>query len=154
QTFKERCEDLEIAAYLEKPISQSDMLDAVVTALRGGRIDETVIERMQQAPRPLNILLAEDTPANQKVVQAILQKRGHCIEIAHNGREAIERHRKGRFALILMDVQMPTMDGLQATEAIRGLSEETTTGVPIIAKTAHARREDRLRCLEAGMDAY
>lgn len=154
QSFKDRCAELDVDAYLEKPITQSDMLDALMTALEGGPAVREVIERMQQTKRPLNILVAEDTPANQKVIRAILEKRGHRVEIAHNGREAIERNRQHDYDLILMDVQMPTMDGLQATEAIRGLANDVKGKIPIVAMTAHARREDRLRCLQAGMNAY
>lgn len=154
QTFRERCEGLAVDGFLEKPVSQSDMLDAVVTVLKGTPDFREVAERIQTTQRSLRILLAEDTPANQKVVKAILNKRGHSVEIADNGREAIELHQQAEYDLILMDVQMPTMDGLQATEAIRELSETQKASIPIVAMTAHARREDRQKCLQAGMDGY
>src|SRR5262245_56898715 len=104
--------------------------------------------------RILRVLIAEDTPADQKVVKAILERRGHVVEVAQNGRQAIEKHRQQSFDVILMDVQMPTMDGLQATEAIRQMTDQAKSSVRVIAMTAHARREDRLRCHEAGMNGY
>ena len=103
--------------------------------------------------RSLRILLAEDTPANQKLIIAVLGKRGHSIEVAQNGREAVELLEQKPFDLVLMDVQMPVMDGLQATAAIRSLPSSAAR-VPIIAMTAHAMRGDEERCLSAGMDAY
>jgi two-component system, sensor histidine kinase and response regulator len=102
----------------------------------------------------LKILLAEDTPANQKLMTRILQKRGHTVEIAENGLQALDLVRRSKFDLALMDVQMPLMDGLQATTAIRALQQDSPSRLPIIAMTAHARQEDRERCLQAGMDAY
>jgi CheY-like chemotaxis protein len=106
------------------------------------------------ADRPLRILVAEDTPANQKVVQAILGRRGHTVVIVENGREAVDRLQKTHFDVVLMDAQMPTMNGLQATAAIRHIADSDRARVPIIAMTAHAMREDRQRCLAAGIDDY
>ncbi len=100
------------------------------------------------------MLLAEDTPANQKVVTSILKKRGHQIDVANNGREAVDAIKRGEFDLVIMDVQMPTMDGFQATAVIRSLEHTDRPRLPIIAMTAHAMRGDRERCLAAGMDAY
>lgn len=108
------------------------------------------------APAALRVLLVEDTPANRKVVQRVLSKRGHRVDVAENGREAVEAVRREEFDVVLMDVQMPVMDGLEATEAIRdwerrrGMEE----GVPVIALTAHSLRGDRQRCLRAGMNDY
>jgi PAS domain S-box-containing protein len=101
----------------------------------------------------LRILVAEDTPANQRVVRAILERRGHQIDIAHNGREAVDLHQRSHYDAILMDIQMPTMDGFQATSAIRSLKKDLAA-VPIIAMTAHAMHGDRQRCLDAGMNDY
>lgn len=154
QLFLDRCEGLEIGAYLEKPVSQSNMLDAVVTALEGTQPSHAGNQVRRRAGQPLDVLLVEDTPANQKIVKAILEKRGHEVTIAGNGRKALELHNQQAFDVILMDVQMPTMDGLQATEAIRELPDRRKSRIPIIAMTAHARREDRLSCVKAGMDAY
>jgi PAS domain S-box-containing protein len=154
QTFRQQCRDLNIAAFLEKPVTQSNLLDAVVQALSGSLPETPVVRPARHAIRSLRVLLAEDTPANQKVVRAMLEKRGHQTIIADNGREAIEYVRQDEFDVILMDVQMPIMDGLQATAVIREMSDPAKADVPIIAMTAHARREDRHRCQQAGMDAY
>ena len=103
--------------------------------------------------RVLHVLLAEDTPANQKLVAKILTKRGHAVKTANNGQEAVELLQRQDFDLILMDVQMPVMDGFQATAAIRPLHTPKSQ-VPIVAMTAHALKGDHERCLAAGMDAY
>ena len=153
QVFSDRCEDLEIAAYLEKPVSQSSLLDAIVTALDGATATDKAPE-FAPVFQSLNLLVAEDTPANQKVLRAMLTRRGHSVKIAHNGREAIDRLQSGDFDLVLMDIQMPTMDGIQATQAIRDSEAGTDSHIPIIAMTAHAMRGDREACLEAGMDDY
>lgn len=104
--------------------------------------------------RALRILLAEDTRTNQKLAEYILTRRGHIVEIARDGRQALERIEKNAFDVVLMDVQMPVMDGFQATAAIRSLADPAKADVPIIAMTAHALKEDADRCLAAGMDAY
>jgi signal transduction histidine kinase/CheY-like chemotaxis protein len=104
--------------------------------------------------RALQILLAEDTPTNQKVAQYLLTKRGHIVEIARNGRQALELVAQREYDVVLMDVQMPVMDGFQATSAIRALSDPAKAHLPIIAMTAHALKEDAARCIAAGMDAY
>ncbi len=154
QTFKQRCENLEVSAYLEKPISQSMLLDTLMTVLKGPLLNRKSFEQVKALPKSMSILVAEDTPANQKVIRAILEKRGHRVQIANNGREAVDQIRQRRFDVVLMDVQMPTMDGLQATQTIRNLSDATQAEIPIVAMTAHARREDRRKCLASGMDAY
>jgi signal transduction histidine kinase/CheY-like chemotaxis protein len=146
------------AMFVEKPISQSELFAAVVRAI-GGAAPASVrpsrqVEEVATPPvRLLRILLAEDTPANQKLVIRILEKRGHAVEVADNGRKAIEEAARQPFDAILMDVQMPVMDGFQATAAIRSL-ENGNGRAPIIAMTAHAMKGDLERCLEAGMDAY
>ena len=96
----------------------------------------------------------EDNPVNQKLATLLLEKRGHSVVVAKNGLEAVERHKSGDFDLILMDVQMPEMDGLEATRVIRGSEHATGKRIPIIAMTAHAFKKDQQACLEAGMDAY
>ena len=98
--------------------------------------------------------MVEDTPANQKLVVHLLGRRGHWIEIAANGAEAVEFVRREDFDVVVMDVQMPVMDGYQATAAIRKLDDLTKARVPIVAMTAHALRGDDALCLAAGMDAY
>ena len=100
------------------------------------------------------MLLAEDTPANQKLVTYVLSKRGHSVEVAQNGQQALEAVGQQDFDVVLMDVQMPVMDGFQATAAIRKLADPKKARLPIIAMTAHALKGDADRCLEAGMDGY
>jgi signal transduction histidine kinase/CheY-like chemotaxis protein len=102
----------------------------------------------------LRVLLAEDTPTNQKLAEYLLIKRGHIVEIAHDGRQAIDLIEKHDYDVVLMDVQMPIMDGFQATAAIRNMADPVKASLPIIAMTAHALKEDADRCLAAGMDAY
>jgi len=104
--------------------------------------------------RVLRVLLAEDTPANQKLVTYVLSKRGHGVEVAHDGKQALEAVGQQDFDVVLMDVQMPVMDGFQATQAIRKLEDPKKARLPIIAMTAHALKGDSDRCLEAGMDSY
>ena len=109
------------------------------------------------APAParlLRVLLAEDTPANQKVVTFILNKRGHHVEVAENGQQALTAVCQQDFDVVLMDLQMPVMDGFQATQAIRKLADPRRARLPIIAVTAHALKGDAERCLAAGMDGY
>lgn len=152
-TIEHQADKLQIAALLEKPVSRSDVFDALMTALNGPQLTWEKFEGVRESTtRSLTILVVEDTPANQKVVQAILAKRGHKVELAHNGQEAINKLNLNRYDVVLMDVQMPVMDGLQATTAIR--KQESIASVPIIAMTAHARYEDRKRCLSAGMNSY
>ncbi|MBW2567177.1 MAG: response regulator [Deltaproteobacteria bacterium] len=109
---------------------------------------------IQKAPRQLSILLAEDNPVNQKVAETMLDKRGHRVFVASNGREALETLNKEHIDLILMDVQMPEMDGFEATELIRDREKANGQHIPIVAMTAHAMTGDRERCLAAGMDSY
>ena len=156
QAFAQRTDELQVSAFLTKPVSQSDLLDALMQCLE---LTPPEIQQEQNTfgkrqLRPMSVLLAEDTPANQKVVRSILVKRGHTVMIAQNGREAVDLARTQRYDVILMDVQMPIMDGFQATAAIRALQDGTPNPTPIIAMTAHAMRGDREKCLAAGMDAY
>jgi two-component system, sensor histidine kinase and response regulator len=112
---------------------------------------------LQDAREPgasLRILLAEDNPVNQRLASRLLEKRGHSVEVAGNGREALEALKKGRFDLMFMDVQMPVMDGFEATAAIRKLEDGSGFRLPIVALTAHAMKGDREKCLAAGMDGY
>jgi CheY-like chemotaxis protein/HPt (histidine-containing phosphotransfer) domain-containing protein len=102
----------------------------------------------------LQILLAEDSLVNQKLAVALLEEEGHSVTVAANGKEALAATRSQQFDLILMDLQMPEMDGLEATAEIREREKQTGAHVPIIAMTAHALKGDRDRCLEAGMDGY
>ena len=151
-----RCQRLGIDAHLSKPVKHSDLLDTL-SALFGvaTRRPESGPALLPAAPlRALHVLVAEDNPVNRTLVTKLLQKRGHRITAVENGRAAVEASRETPFDAILMDLQMPEMNGLEATAAIR--SREATRGghVPIIALTAHAMQGDRERCLDAGMDGY
>jgi len=154
-----RCRKLDIAAYLTKPISQSELLDAIVTTLGGqAALDgepRLVTRHSLREKRPRrHILLAEDNEVNQQVATGILEKSGHRVTSARTGREALALLDGGGIDLVLMDVQMPEMGGLEATAAIREKEKATGTRVPIIAMTAHAMKGDREQCLESGMDDY
>ncbi|MCM2369373.1 response regulator [Aporhodopirellula aestuarii] len=153
-----RCKNLRVAARLMKPVKQSELYEVMVRTLG---IDFDSLEgRIQLVPesipelRPLRILLAEDSVANQKVALAILNERGHTVVTAGNGRHAIELLDAQDFDVVLMDVQMPEMDGLQATAEIRRSEEGTGHHQQIIAMTAEAMMGDREKCLAAGMDDY
>jgi PAS domain S-box-containing protein len=153
-----RAKTLGAAAALTKPVKQSELWDAIVTALhvpgRAKARPSVERERARGAKRPLHILVAEDNPVNQQLALHLLERRGHSAIVAENGREAIAAIEKSRFDLVLMDVQMPEMGGLEATRAIREKEKSTGTHLPIVAMTAHAMQGDRERCLEAGMDGY
>ena len=161
-----RCRELGIAAYLTKPIKQSELLDAIISVLTVKDKDlgtSPLVTRhsLREIPtslpartRPLRILLAEDNVVNQLVAVGMLVKQGHTVEVASNGKEALAAFEKDPFDMILMDVQMPLLDGLEATRMIRGQERGTGRHLPIIAMTAHAMKGDREQCLAAGMDAY
>jgi PAS domain S-box-containing protein len=153
-----RCKEVGGAAHLMKPIKQSELLDAIVAVLgvepRPSEESETVQTPAPTGIRPLRILLAEDSPVNQRLAVAMLSKWGHQVDVANNGREAVDKLQNGSFDLVLMDVQMPELDGYQATAVIREREARRGGHVPIIAMTAHAMTGDREECLAAGMDAY
>src|SRR6266849_10413161 len=156
-----RCQDLGVAAYLLKPIRQSELREAIAKVLgareQDGAIPLVTRFSLQDARDPsafFRILVAEDNPVNQRLVVRLLEKRGHHVVVAGNGREALEVLGKENFDLILMDVQMPEMDGMEATTAIREKEKGTGAHQRIIALTAHAMKGDRERCLAAGMDGY
>ena len=158
---------LGIARSLIKPVKQSDLLEAIGEALeaappvetRSGEasMDEPVaVERRPQywGRTARRILLAEDGVINQQVAVRLLEERGHSVEVVNNGRAAVERVAEQPFDVVLMDVQMPDMDGIEATAAIRQAETPTGGHIPIIAMTAHAMKGDRERFLAAGMDGY
>ena len=153
-----RAKALGAAAALTKPVKQSELWDAIVTALHvpanAKRRTAVAPGKQGDAQRPLRILVAEDNPVNQQLALHLLERRGHSAVVAENGREALSAMDKHKFDLVLMDVQMPEMGGLEATRAIRENEKVTSQHVPIIAMTAHAMQGDRERCLEAGMDGY
>jgi signal transduction histidine kinase/DNA-binding response OmpR family regulator len=157
-TDVERCRRLEIGAYLMKPVKQSELLATVLTALSRpvarAEVAPAPLLPAQPLPRPLHILLAEDNAVNQRLAVRLLEKQGHTIVVANNGGEALAALERQPFDLVLMDVQMPEMDGFEATAHIRARESGGGRRQPIIAMTAHALKGDRERCLEAGMDGY
>jgi len=155
-----RCREVGIAAHLIKPIKQSDLLDSI---LRLGDLATPPIElhsivepsvTLIEEVRPLRILLAEDNVVNQRLAVRLLEKRGHAVTVAKDGREALCASASEHFDLILMDLQMPEMGGMEATAQIRAREVSTGAHIPIVAMTAHAMTGDRERCLEGGMDGY
>jgi CheY-like chemotaxis protein len=151
-----RCHDLGIDYTLIKPVKQSELLDSIVTALCVATGDEVVSAASEypEITMPLHILLAEDGLVNQKVAVNLLENRGYKVTVANNGREALVALDSGSFDIVLMDVQMPEMDGLEATTIVREKEKATGGHIPIIAMTAHAMKGDCERCLAAGMDGY
>ena len=153
-----RAKSLGAAASVAKPVKQSDLWDAIITALHvAGRQKarpSVAQRRSRTAEHPLRILLAEDNPVNQEVAVHLIERRGHSVIVAENGREAVEAIERHKFDLVLMDVQMPEMGGLEATRVIREKEKGSGHHLPIIAMTAHAMQGDREQCLEAGMDGY
>ncbi|MDP3919747.1 MAG: response regulator, partial [Candidatus Omnitrophota bacterium] len=146
-------------AYLKKPIKQSDLLDTMFTVFSKSdenaekdRLDKRRVDK--ETKRRFHILLAEDNAVNQLAATRTLEKRGHTVVVAGNGQKAIEAYGKERFDLVLMDVQMPVMDGYQAVAGIRAYEKENDIRTPIIAVTAHTLKGDMEKCLAAGMDDY
>jgi signal transduction histidine kinase/DNA-binding response OmpR family regulator len=152
----QRCSELGINLYVRKPVKHSELWNAIQSALTHYQTEPGV--SLPSAPvtrtKPLNILLAEDNPVNQYMAVVLLEERGHTIQVANNGQEVLNLLDSNSFDLILMDVQMPIMDGFQATQAIRERENHTQNHIPIIAMTAHALKGDKERCLAAGMDDY
>lgn len=151
------CMELGISGYLIKPVKQLELLEIITMALgQPSRDGDPVITRhlIREARRRLSILLAEDNIVNQKLAAKLLEKRGYRVTVASNGRKAVDAFEGERFDLILMDVQMPEMDGIEATRLIREKEAEHGGHIPIVAMTAHAMKGDREKCLAAGMDNY
>ena len=153
---------LGVAGYLLKPIKGSELRATILMAL-GGRSAErdrpALVTRhsLREARHTGRILLVEDNRVNQLVAQRLLERRGHTVVVANNGQEALavlDGAASGGFDCVLMDVQMPEMDGFECTAIIRERERATGTHVPIIAMTAHAMKGDEARCLTSGMDAY
>ena len=159
-----RCRELGVSLHLTKPVRQAELRAAILRALSGqaGVVARTRSEPLMESQpfrkfgggAALRILLAEDNRVNQRLAVAILEKAGHRVTVANNGTEAVDRWSAQAFDLILMDVQMPEIDGLEATAMIRAGEKRTAEHIPIIALTAHAMKGDQERCLAAGMDAY
>jgi two-component system, sensor histidine kinase and response regulator len=155
----ERCAAVGIAAYLRKPIKQSELFDAISYTLATAPQEAcrpTVVTRhtLRVSTHQLRILLVEDNPVNRKLATRMLEKMGHAVSVACNGKDALSVTDTERFDMIFMDVQMPEMDGLEATKALRDREKITGAHTPVIAMTAHAMKGDRERCLESGMDGY
>ena len=170
----QRRRDLQIDFQLLKPVKQSDLLDAIANALElnqgtasesppqvsdDSRVVDPALDTHStatdsEANEPLRLLLAEDNLVNQRLAIGVLEKYGHQLEVASDGNQAVELFKKSEFDAILMDVQMPNLDGIEATKAIRELEKGKSKRIPIIAMTAHAMVGDRQRCLDAGMDEY
>ncbi len=170
-----RCRELGLTSRLAKPFGIGDVVEALRIACNGteGEMDEhsflqfdpdlgrTVLDQEAGLGQSLAVLLVEDNPVNQTVASRILERAGHRVTVVNNGQEAVEILEDGQFDVVLMDVQMPVMGGIEATQAIRAREARRSwamsgrwQSVPIIAMTAHAREGDRTRCLEAGMDDY
>jgi CheY-like chemotaxis protein len=155
-----RCQKLGVAAYLAKPFDRSELREVLLRVLADGAAAspgaKPLVTRhtIREETRSFSFLVVEDNKVNQMLVSRLLEKRGHRVVLAQNGREALEATEKQVFDIILMDVQMPEMDGLEATKGIR--EKEKTTGfhLPIIALTAHAMEGDKERCVASGMDGY
>ncbi len=160
-----RCRELGLAAYMAKPIKQSELQNTIISSMVSR---EMVSRRAEPAsmlgseheagsvanPRPLHLLVAEDSVVNQTLAVRLLERRGHTVVVANNGVQALAALEDQHFDVVLMDVQMPEMDGLEATANIRAREQTSGAHIPIIAMTAHVMQGDRERCLAAGMDAY
>jgi two-component system sensor histidine kinase/response regulator len=153
-----RCQELGVDAYLTKPVSQSELFEVISRVLSGSgsQAGSAVPAAYQTKPKAarLRVLLAEDNAVNQKVASRVLEEQGHHVTIAADGREALAALDGENFDVVLMDVQMPEMDGIETTFAIRARERDTGKRLPVIAMTAHAMQGDRERCLAAGMDSY
>jgi CheY-like chemotaxis protein len=159
-----RCRELGIAARLLKPVKQNELCQVMARSLSRGAGRTLSVRALRQAAighaiggsevAPLRILLVEDSPANRKVACAMLANQGHQIAVAENGREALEKLAEGEYDVVLMDVQMPEMDGFETTAALRAREQGSGRHLPVIAMTAYALQGDREKCLAAGMDDY
>jgi two-component system sensor histidine kinase/response regulator len=149
------CRRIGVRQYVVKPVSEAELATALHGAFNGfGKELQAAAPVCEREVRSLSVLLAEDNAVNQKLASRLLEKMGHRVTLAPNGLEAVRAHAADRFDLILMDVQMPEMNGFEATGRIREREKMTGEHVPIVALTAHAMQGDRERCLEAGMDDY
>jgi two-component system sensor histidine kinase/response regulator len=157
----QRCRETDISAYLTKPVRQSELREAIhaafgrrIAGIAGPAVVTQHVLREARAAASRRILLAEDNQVNQILAVRLLERRGHRVVVAQNGREAVELLERDQFDLILMDVQMPEMDGFEATAAIRRKEEQTGRRTRILAMTARAMKGDEEKCLASGMDGY
>jgi two-component system, sensor histidine kinase and response regulator len=152
-----RLEALGCSGYLLKPVKQQILFDAIVAVLSSTEESQGIITRhvlSEQRKNDFRILLAEDNPVNQKLAVILLQKAGYSVDAVDTGSQALESLKENHYSAVLMDVQMPDMDGFEATRQIRDWEQTTKRHIPIVAMTAHAMSGDRERCIEAGMDDY
>jgi len=150
----DRCHELGVAGYMAMPIQENELIEMTRLIIGGERKVMMTPHSVRETQEKLHILLAEDNLINQKLAVRILEKRGWEVTVVGNGREAVEAVEREGFNLVLMDVRMPEVDGLEATKRIRAREAETGCRVPIIAMTAHAMSGDREHCLGIGMDGY
>ena len=151
---------LNVVGFISKPIGPDELINGLLKSLDPHSADDSKpcsnhkSEHSKETSGKMEILVAEDNLINQKLATYMLTNLGHKVVIAANGQEALDKFRAGNFDVILMDVQMPVMDGFEATQLIRAVEKESGSRTPIVALTAHAMKGDRERCLEAGMDDY
>jgi CheY-like chemotaxis protein len=156
-----RCKELGVAGYLLKPIRQSELRAAILSVL-GAKDEEgdsplvtsDSLQTADESDPKLKLLIAEDNAVNQLLLTRLLEKRGHRVIVVENGRQALDALEKESYDLVLMDVQMPEMDGLEATAELRRTEKNTSGHQPVVALTAHAMKGDDERCMAAGMDGY
>jgi len=154
----QRCRDAGVDGYLVKPLSRTELLEATVAVMAGnGDLENggrALVTRhsIAEARRRLRVLLAEDNPVNREVAARMLRRRGHEVTVVSNGRDAVDAVAGGRFDLVLMDVQMPVLDGVAATREIRAMPDRR--GLRILALTAHAMPDERKQCFDAGMNGH
>ena len=154
-----RCLEFGVSAYLLKPVKQSELLFAIAKVLQeplapSGRPALITRHTIRETESRLHILVAEDNAVNQRLALKMLERMGHTVTVAGNGREALELLEHANFDLVLMDIQMPEMDGLEATAALRDREVRRGGHVPVIAMTAYAMKGDKEKCLDSGMDGY
>jgi two-component system, sensor histidine kinase and response regulator len=155
------CEELGVAAHLLKPVRQAELRDALIRVVSGQSSSGTASSAVSELPQatqsesiPLRVLLAEDNAVNQLLAVRLLEKRGHSVKVTSNGREALNALECATYDLVLMDVQMPEMGGIEATLALREREKITGSHQPVVALTALVIKGDKERCLAAGMDGY
>ena len=155
---RERSAEMGASAYLAKPVHPSELLDAILNVLSARASEPDPKEAVNAPPNDrrhtMKVLLAEDNAVNRTLAKRLLEKHGHTVVVVENGRQALKALEREKVDLVLMDVQMPEMDGLEATAAIRAREKNTGGHLPIIALTAHAMKGDREKCLAAGVDDY